>query len=267
MEEIKCGILQSEVLFKSYYVINAEILEGRFSSPVGMVTDGIRINEFRITTPVSLVKLSTGFKEQIKLYVDLQLCSDDERRILANAKSGTILMQAPDLEVSLQGNKHLLFIGDSGVLQAFSAILALARSGGQVEVYSMHRMGKAALNALRSYVKRMDFPLRSIRGGGDRSIAHILEAQTVGTRIMAFCDWSDYSRIKHMARRIGYSNMEIQGIGIGEKHERVFCARCYQMQHKPQESEIICMQCGIPLVISNHYSPRLEAYMGYVNVN
>lgn len=267
MEEIKCGILQGESLFKSYYVFNVEVLKGSLLSPAGMITNGIRINESRLCMPVSHVRLSTGFNEQIKLYIDLQLCSDDERRIIMNAKSGTIRMQEPDREVSLQGNKHLLFIDDSGILQSFPVLLALARLGGQVEVYSMHQTGKAALSALRSYVKRMDFPLYTIRAGGERSIAKILESQTVGTRIMAFCDWSEYSRIKHIARQIGYSNREIQGFGFGKMDERVFCARCYRMQRKPPQSELICMQCGIPLVISNHYSPRLEAYMGYVKVN
>jgi hypothetical protein len=268
LEEIKCGILQGEVLFKSYCVFTAEVLEGNISSDVGMITNGIWMNEKRFNMPVSLFKLGTGgSKAQIKFYIDLRSLPEDERRIIVNTKSGTIRMEAPDRIVSLQGNKHILFIGKSGVLQAFPALLALARLGGQLELYSMNQTDNTTSDALRSYVKRMGFPLYKIRGGWEQSVAKIVGSQTVGTRIMAFCDWSDYSQIKHIARQAGYSNEEIQGLGFGEKEERVFCARCYEMQRKPYGSEMVCLQCGASLIISNHYSLRLEAYMGYVNVN
>lgn len=254
------------MLFKSYYVWSAEIWEGSLSSAVGMTSGGIRVNEEWLPIPVSIARLGAGFKDQIKLYVDLQSCSDDEKQKIINTKSGTIRIEAPDQAISLQGNKQLLFIGPSGILQALPVLLALARTGTQVEVYGMRQADKSATNALRSYVKRLGFPFYSIRGGGDRSIAKFVSSQTVGARIMAFCDWSDYTRIKHIAREAGYSNAEIQGVGFGEKEERVFCACCYKIQLKLGGNEMICAKCGTSLVISSHYSPRLEACMGYINV-
>lgn len=267
MEVIQCEILQGEVLFKSYYVFNAEILEGNLSSTVGMISNGIRINEKSFTIPVSIVKLGTGFRARVKLYADLRLCTEDERRIITGTNSGTIQFQSPDHTVILHGNKHLLFVDNSGVQQAFPVMLALARTGGQAEVYYLPNTGKAASAALRSYVKRMDFPLHTIRVSGERRISKILTSQTMGTRIMAFCNWPDFSRIRNLARQAGYSHEEIQGFGFGEKEDHVFCARCYARQRKLYETEMICAHCDTPLIVSNHYSPRLESFMGYVSIN
>ncbi|AJY73483.1 dimethylamine monooxygenase subunit DmmA family protein [Paenibacillus beijingensis] len=267
MEEIKCGILQGETLGKAFYMINAEILEGSLAEPVGLISSGIWLNEQRLGIPVSFLKLGTDFNRQLKLYVDIRLCPDNVRPIITDTKSGTLRMQQPDQTVALEGRKQLLFIDDSGVLPALPSLLGLARSGAQIEVFRMNASDKAASNALRNYIKRMDFSIRSIRGGGEQGIAAAIKEQTIGTRIMAFCDWRDFSRIKRIARQSGYANEEFQGIGIGEKEERVFCAHCYEMQPKPNGSEMDCVRCGSPLLISNHYSPRLEAFMGYVNVN
>ncbi|WP_373228815.1 dimethylamine monooxygenase subunit DmmA family protein [Cohnella sp.] len=266
MEEIKCEILQGEVLSKSYGVFTAEVLEGSISSVAGMIMTGFRMNDKRFNLPVSFFKWDAGLAEQIKLYFDLRLTSEGDRQIIANTKFGTIRMQAPDRAVSLHGNKHLLFIDSSGILQAFPVLLALAELGGQLQLYSMNQSDNTASEALRAYAKRMDISLQTIRGDWEKKVARIAESQTVGTRIMTFCDWSIYKRVKRIARQAGYSNEEIQGYGFGEKEESVFCARCYRMQLKPNESEMTCVQCGAALIVSDHYSPRLEAFIGYIHV-
>lgn len=266
MDEIKCGILYGEDLGKTFRVLNVEVLEGNVSGTAGMISGGLRFGDRRLDMPVSFVKLGSGFNKQIKLYVDLRLCPDAERHVLRKARSGTIHLEEPDQTFALEGKKQLLIVDDSGILPALPVLLGVARSGGSAQVFAMNITDKAALNALRSYVKRMDFSIRQIRGDWERKLAPVMTTQTVGTRIMAFCDWRDFSRMKRIARQAGYANEEVQGAGFGEKEERVFCACCYEMQPRPRGNEMDCVRCGSPLLVSAHYSPRLDAFLGYVNV-
>lgn len=97
-------------------------------------------------------------------------------------------------------------------------------------------------------------------------IKNLLITQKVGTYLYLFAQWQTISAVKQAAMEVGFSNEEIQCKGYGNKEEMVFCVKCYKLNLKSSNHEIICEYCSSLLDVTNQYSIKLDAYLGNIKV-
>ena len=104
-----------------------------------------------------------------------------------------------------------------------------------------------------------------LMGNGD--IVSCLSDQKMGSFLYISADWEKLNKLKKLAYEIGFSDEEVQLIGWGDKKINVFCSRCHGMtkiKEFDRGHKLICMHCELCLLVSSHYSPAKDAYLGYV---
>ncbi|WP_230459109.1 dimethylamine monooxygenase subunit DmmA family protein [Terrilactibacillus tamarindi] len=94
-----------------------------------------------------------------------------------------------------------------------------------------------------------------------------LSQQKMGTYIYASGNWNSIISFVKTAEKAGFTEEELQIKGIGERILRVFCSRCYAINVCKTSKEMVCQSCGQSLSVSNHYSRRYDAYLGYTILN
>jgi len=98
-------------------------------------------------------------------------------------------------------------------------------------------------------------------------VSSILRRQVIGTRLFISGTWTMIHAVKEKAYQAGFSEDEIQAVGIGPKEENVFCVKCYTYNVKQNEHDISCEHCHTSLYVSNHFSKRHDAYLGYIKLS
>ncbi|MCA1321490.1 hypothetical protein LC085_16410 [Bacillus tianshenii] len=90
--------------------------------------------------------------------------------------------------------------------------------------------------------------------------------QKMGTYLYVAASWDKLNVIKRIAIDIGFTEEEAQYHGIGEQEKAVFCGRCHGVTRvKSDLINIECLECGISITISNHFSRKKGAYLGYTD--
>ncbi|MCL7748513.1 dimethylamine monooxygenase subunit DmmA family protein [Halalkalibacter alkaliphilus] len=93
----------------------------------------------------------------------------------------------------------------------------------------------------------------------------LLANQKIGTKLFIFGSWKMVNKLKRAALNQGFTNEDLYGIGYGEKEKNVYCIKCSKLNHMYEQiNEIMCEQCQSTLNVSNHYSSRIDAYLGYL---
>lgn len=90
--------------------------------------------------------------------------------------------------------------------------------------------------------------------------------QKMGSYLYISGEWEYVNRMKKIALAAGFSHEEMQMQVIGPLKKKLICCTCHAGNLIDDETYITCMNCGAELEISTHYSPRLEAYLGYVSI-
>ncbi|MDR7074402.1 dimethylamine monooxygenase subunit DmmA family protein [Fictibacillus barbaricus] len=96
------------------------------------------------------------------------------------------------------------------------------------------------------------------------SFTSFLEKQKIGSYLYVSLPKSEIYQARVLAEKLGFSEETAQFIGYGENVVRVFCSRCHSINKTVEEQrEILCQQCVLELSISDHYSKKHNAYLGY----
>ncbi|WP_134704565.1 dimethylamine monooxygenase subunit DmmA family protein [Ammoniphilus sp. YIM 78166] len=98
-------------------------------------------------------------------------------------------------------------------------------------------------------------------------VSNILKQQLIGTHLFICGTWPFIQEIKEKAYLAGFSEDELHYEVMGPRKEKAFCVKCYSYNPRQQEDKISCRNCQTSLLISNHYSRRLDAYLGYIHVS
>lgn len=78
---------------------------------------------------------------------------------------------------------------------------------------------------------------------------------------------SDFiKKVEKIASEAGFSEQEIQAKVIGPIKKKLVCCKCHGGNEIGDELMVFCRSCGIQLEVSDHYSRRLDAYLGYVTI-
>ncbi|KPB04573.1 hypothetical protein [Bacillus sp. CHD6a] len=97
------------------------------------------------------------------------------------------------------------------------------------------------------------------------------EMQKIGTFLYVAAEAKKLRKIKSTAGKLGYTSDETQYIIVGEEEKRIFCCRCHfvsSVDHTLyRDKHVNCAACSLQLVLSDHYSPVKDAYLGNVAQN
>ncbi|VXD05210.1 conserved hypothetical protein [Pseudomonas sp. 8Z] len=89
----------------------------------------------------------------------------------------------------------------------------------------------------------------------------LLEQAQVGTRLYVCGDESFLWHVQHLALQAGLLGDEIELFKQGARR-RLYCVHCGYLQDIGNEGECTCAQCQVRLLVREHFSQRLGAYMG-----
>jgi hypothetical protein len=117
--------------------------------------------------------------------------------------------------------------------------------------------------------KKLPFETRVIGTETDGIGAELyawLSAQKMGTFLYIAGTADLVEQAKVQAYAAGFSDEEMSVIAIGAHTLRVFCVVCEDIVSTPPAEQVTCPGCGKLLTVTDHYSPRLRACLGYVPV-
>lgn len=95
----------------------------------------------------------------------------------------------------------------------------------------------------------------------EAKLRDLLSWSPVGTRLYVCGDESFLWQIERLARSVGLLEEEIQLVKAGDRRE-LYCVHCSTLQSIGAEGETVCSHCGVHLLVRDHFSRRLGAYMG-----
>lgn len=89
----------------------------------------------------------------------------------------------------------------------------------------------------------------------------LLEQAQAGTRLQVVGDEVFLWHVYRLARHAGLLGDEIELFKQGARR-RLYCVHCSNLQDIGEVGECTCVQCGVRLLVREHFSRRLGAYMG-----
>lgn len=109
---------------------------------------------------------------------------------------------------------------------------------------------------------------RRIQKVDHADLPHILAEQKMGTRLYLAGNWETVESVAERAMEAGFTEQEMEIHGIDTPPVRLFCPKCYGVQQldKYPSPSACCPQCGVSLDISQHYSRRWKAYLGFIRL-
>jgi len=94
----------------------------------------------------------------------------------------------------------------------------------------------------------------------------LLSSQWVGTYLCVLVSWPLLEPLRQMAEAAGFSEQEMECHGFGPHIRQIYCSACQKMNQTEAVTVITCHFCGEELDVSEHYSKRLQAYLGYTSI-
>ncbi|MDD2877490.1 MAG: dimethylamine monooxygenase subunit DmmA family protein [Acidiphilium sp.] len=96
-------------------------------------------------------------------------------------------------------------------------------------------------------------------------LAHLprrLANDKIGLRIYAIGTEAFVWDVHNIARAAGLGSAEIHLTHAGSLRRRVYCAHCKTMSEDVTDNIVLCPGCGASLLVRDHFSRRLAAFMG-----
>ena len=251
MNTLTCEIIQEYKIFDSVYSAEVKVKEGSFPNEAGISNS---MNHLHSIVSYHVISADEGLyrlfyqSRHESPYIKLQF-NEDEQPIIAKPYKNL-----------------LVFIDDSSLIESLALIRYLTTKPFTGHVYFVTNMNSED-NKTLYFQDILGKQFSKISFSYDE-INQILHSQEIGTRLFLLGKWSTVDDIEKMANDIGFTDEEIDKYGAGEKTDQIFCAKCYQFSIKqdPFQAETTCSHCQIRLDISNHFSKRHNAYLGYIHV-
>jgi dimethylamine monooxygenase subunit C len=151
------------------------------------------------------------------------------------------MMNQKDL-LFVEGKRKYLFCGDSE---------------GVEDLYNMVQ---------QAIENQSPFDFHLIEDETDSFLTLWLSQQKMGAYLYIAGQLDFVKRVEKIAYEFGFSEQEIQVKVIGPIKKKLVCCKCHGFNEIEAELMIICSKCGIELEVSDHYSRRLDAYLGYISI-
>ncbi|WLR55180.1 dimethylamine monooxygenase subunit DmmA family protein [Mesobacillus subterraneus] len=142
-----------------------------------------------------------------------------------------------------KGKRKLLFCTDS--------------EGNQ----NLHILVQQALN------ENVPFEFHILQEESDEEIVNQwFVKQKMGTYLYISGTFDFVKRIQGVAMKAGFSQHDMQSQAIGPVSKKLVCCTCHGKNEVSNQSYIVCGHCGQELEMSDHYSSRLDAFLGYITI-
>jgi hypothetical protein len=168
-------------------------------------------------------------------------------------------------EIRGRCRKHLVFVDVHGVADVVPDVRRMAATGYPVE---WNLVGESAGETDDHYIDALISAKRLWPHVSDPDALRMyLEDQPMGTHLYIAASWESARSLVRIAEMVGYAKEDIQIRGYGQKYQKVFCIACYSINPIGDAPTVICRQCGKVISVSDHYSRRLDAVLGYLMLN
>lgn len=165
-----------------------------------------------------------------------------------------------------RSRKHLVFVDAHGVADVIPDVRRMASTGYPVEWNLLGEREKdtdahvviASLISARRTWPRID---------DSDALRIYLEKQPMGTHLYIAASWTSARALARIAEMLGYAKEDIQIRGHGQRYDQVFCIACYTINPIGDAPTVLCRQCGKTIAVSDHYSRRLDAVLGYLTLD
>lgn len=148
---------------------------------------------------------------------------------------------------ALPATRRLLVAQDAGLAEIAQLQEQLSADGQAPELLCLDDIDAAS--------GQVDADLLEMR------LLTLLSSAPVGSRLYVCGDESFLWRIHRVARHCGLLTEEIELVKAGCRRE-LYCVHCATQQSIGAEHEVTCTGCGVRLLVRDHFSRRLGAYMG-----
>jgi hypothetical protein len=167
-----------------------------------------------------------------------------------------------DFKLHSRCRKHLVFVDSHRVTDVVPDVERMLETGYPVE---WNYIGTSGEGSDDQRIDKLIAVKQSWPDVGDTdALRTYLENQPIGTHLYIATAWASARGLMRIAEAAGYAKEDIQVRGYGHKYEQVFCISCYTMNPIDSASTVTCRQCGKLLSVTDHYSRRLDAVMGYL---
>ncbi|WDL96128.1 hypothetical protein JC200_17560 [Alicyclobacillus sp. ALC3] len=132
--------------------------------------------------------------------------------------------------------------------------------------------GRRRIQAIIDAATEQGLPITEFDFCRDTALADVdragsfLRDQPIGTRVVMAVDEAVMKVLEPVLQHIGLTSEEVWVDAEGPETAPVFCVACYFQNPPTGQTYILCTQCSRILEVSDHYSPRLHAVMGYVSL-
>lgn len=128
--------------------------------------------------------------------------------------------------------------------------------------------GVEPLNPLILQAVKEDVPydMHIVEQEFDSFLTHWFNQQKMGSYLYISGNLAFVKRVEKLALESGYSEYEMQMKIVGPISKRIICCKCHGCNVVDKDCHFNCTYCGLELEVSNHYSRRLDAYLGYHSI-
>lgn len=175
------------------------------------------------------------------------------------------------LAADTRGRYHLMLgmgVGDAALLRVIDEMRTSAPQALAVtRVLLVHASDDGARAAAPSPAELESLPLQEVRRFPDvpsllAEFRSILERSLMGTRLYMAGPESFIGLAMKIALEFNLNKDEIRAEERGSLARRVYCIHCRTTAESVRTNIVRCKDCGRWLLVRDHYSRRLAAYMG-----
>lgn len=257
----------SEIIRLTDRYLRLEIrIEARFV-PLEMdrIEQFVSIEDEVFQSPAFLVEHSK-VNSRYRLFLDLEKMEIQERvRFMDGLRSDFFYLEPslkPIYQLKANAQKILMVIDHEAILESLALSSYLFEQGFKREIGIMAQHIDSRLK--RYLDEGLSTPINILTVDEPERVQQFLANQCIGTNLFIAGHWEFVKEVLRFAAGAGYTPSEIQLSGYGLKYEKVFCVKCCALTIKPKANQLACQNCRTLLEVSDRYSKRLDAYLGYI---
>ncbi|MCQ6281199.1 dimethylamine monooxygenase subunit DmmA family protein [Bacillus sp. EB600] len=266
MKSFKCKLINEERTLEQGYIADVKLEEGTIPQMIGFA-DKVQCNDATFHLPIQVIE--TCKKERkYRLFFNTSAMQEQKHLHLVEQIRSQIFelnfLEYPFFRLQPNCRKMLFLIDESVLFESLTFIDLHSINNIETIIYvKTDRQQEEILDHLQHIPQYKINLLPTIE---NEKIHAIFKEQKIGTKIFISGPWSMIYHIKDIANTVGFTDDEIQYNGFGQKDHKVYCVKCYSYNKMSNNKVITCEHCKVVLDVSNHFSKRLEAYLGYIQV-
>ncbi len=141
-------------------------------------------------------------------------------------------------------------------------------SGKRKLLFIADQKGAVACYGLLQHAlsEKIPFDFHIFIEGQEPMLKTWFRTQKMGTYLYISGSAEFVMMVKELAFEAGFSEHEMQIVTRGFLPKKLICCTCHGENEAGDNKHVKCRLCGQDLEVSNHYSRRLDAYLGYVTI-